>query len=206
MNNKLNNLILRHSSDFKSICDGINEYIKVSNSNIQKLTDENRSILINCVNGLTKVAEYSIEYGNYKDTWDYGSFYEYIYGPELIVKSLKTNCDYRIGMEENGIYLSFELSYNSNLRYMDDGFWKKLLELTEFDGFKYSEYEFTSDKQRKQFPELFKTNKSMIYKIMRKYFFSVINSDYNYRSSSVGEFQITCDSAPIKPDNICRVR
>lgn len=42
----------------------------------------------------------------------------------------------------------------------------------------------------KEFPELFKTNKSMIYRIMRKYIFDQTETHSQYVSGSVGEFKI----------------
>ncbi len=191
LNKKLDKLIDKHSSEFNPIIEKINAYIELSNSDIDYSTDDNWKIAIDCVNGLSKLAEYSFEYGNFKDNWEYDKFYQNLYGPELIIKSLKTNCDYRIGLDLNGIYLSTNLRFNDNLRYMDDQFWKSLMELSEFSGFEYEEYEFTSDKQRKKFPDLFKTNKSMIFRIMRKHFFDITNEDWQYSSSSVGEFKIT---------------
>ncbi|GHU96202.1 hypothetical protein FACS1894156_6980 [Bacteroidia bacterium] len=65
---------------------------------------------------------------------------------------------------------------------MGDNFWKLLLSLSDFDGFAYSEYESVSDNTKREFPELFITNKSMIYRIIRKYIFSFTERDKNYQS------------------------
>ncbi len=191
MDRKLDKLMINQSPEFNSIIEKINAYIELNNSDTDFTTDEIWETTIACVNGLSTIAKYSIEYGSFKERWDYDSFYQNFYGPELIIKALKIKCDYKIGLDENGIYLSTDLRHNGNLRYMGDQFWKKLLDLSEFKGFEYSEFEFTSDKQRKKFPDLFNTNKSMIYRIMRKYFFDVTNEDWQYKSSSVGELKIT---------------
>lgn len=163
----------------------------MSNSETDFSSDDNLKVTVNCVNAFAKIAEYSFEYGKFKDEWEYGDFYDHHYGPELIIKSIKTQCDYKIGLDENGIYLSSDLRHNVNLPYMDDQFWKSLFELSEFDGFQYEQYEFTSDEQSKKYPQLFKKDKSMIFRIMRKHFFDATNENSRYISSSVGELKIT---------------
>ncbi len=56
----------------------------------------------------------------------------------------------------------------------------------------------------KEFPELFKANKSMIYKIMRKYIFDQTETNSQYGSDSVGEFKITAEFDENFPEAIKR--
>lgn len=190
MNKKIDVLIEKHSGEFDIIIENINNYLIDRRSNNDSNTDELWRITTDCVNSLSKLAEICFSYGNFKDEWEYSHFYQHIFGPELIIKSLKTKCDYQIGIESGGIYLSTDLRFNDNLRYMGDDFWKLLLELSDCKGFFYGEYEFTRSERRKEFPELFSANKSMIYKIMRKYIFDQTDTDFEHGSSSVGEFKI----------------
>jgi hypothetical protein len=177
--------------DYKALVDAINSYLDLSYSETTSDDiDEAYKTTINCVNAFTKIFEECLAFGNFKDTWEYDKFYQNIYGPELIIKSLKTKCDYRLGLDEKGLYLSTDLRHNENLRFMDDNYWKSLLTLSEFSGFEYDEYEFVRTARTKEFPELFKTNKSMIYRIMRKYIFDQTETHSQYVSGSVGEFKI----------------
>ena len=177
--------------NFDSLIVSINNYLDLSHSDRKsENTEELYQTSINCVNTLAKIFEECLSYGNFKDKWEYGKFYQQVYGPELIIKALKTKCDYSLGLDDKGLYLSTDLRHSENLRYMDDNYWKLLLTLSDFEGFEYDEYEFVRDERVKEFDELFKTNKSMIYRIMRKYFFDSTETDSRYVSGSVGEFKI----------------
>lgn len=177
--------------DYKALIDAINSYLdsRYSETATDDI-DEVYKTTINCVNAFVKIFEECLAFGNFKDTWEYDNFYQNIYGPELIIKALKTKCDYRLGLDEKGLYLSTDLRYNENLRYMDDNYWKSLLILSDYSGFEYDEYEFVRTERTKEFPELFKANKSMIYRIMRKYIFDQTETHSQYVSGSVGEFKI----------------
>lgn len=89
---------------------------------------------------------------------------------------------------------------------MDDNYWKLLLSLTEFEGFEYEEYEFINKERRNEFPELFKANKSIIYRIMPKYIFDSIDKDSNYDSGTVGEFKIVAKIDADLSDTLKRFR
>jgi hypothetical protein len=177
--------------EYKALIDAINSYLdsRYSETGTDDI-DEVYKTTINCVNAFVKIFEECLAFGNFKDTWEYDNFYQNIYGPELIIKALKTKCDYRLGLDEKGLYLSTDLRYNENLRYMDDNYWKSLLILSDYSGFEYDEYEFVRTERTKEFPELFKANKSMIYRIMRKYIFDQTETHSQYVSGSVGEFKI----------------
>jgi len=183
--------IKNKEADYDKLIISINNYLDLWHSD-NKSEDKEQlyQTTIKCVNALAKIFEECLSYGNFKDKWEYNKFYQHIFGPELIIKALKTKCDYKLGLDDKGLYLSTDLRYNENLRYMDNNYWKSLLMLSEFDGFEYDEYEFVRSERVKEFPELFKANKSMIYRIMRKYIFDSTETDSRYVSGSVGEFKI----------------
>ncbi len=179
--------------NYNELIEKFNTYLELQYSNKKtKDVDELYKVTINCVKALANIFEICLSYGKFKDDWDYSKFYQHVFGPQLIIKSLKTKCDYRLGLDEERaeFYISTDLRYNENLRYMDDNYWKLLLTLSEFKGFEYDEYEFVRTERTKEFPELFKANKSMIYRIMRKYIFDQTETDWQYVASSVGEFKI----------------
>lgn len=181
------------SVDYNELTEKINSYLDLRYSDKKwEDTDELYKTTINCVNALASIFEICLSYGKFKDDWDYSKFYQHVFGPELIIKSLKTKCDYKLGLdEERGeLYISTDLRHNGNLRYMNDNYWKLLLNLSDTKGFEYEEYELVRDERVKEFPELFKTNKSMIYRIMRKYIFDQTETHYQYRSGSVGDLKV----------------
>ncbi|GAB1405801.1 hypothetical protein MASR1M74_29830 [Lentimicrobium sp.] len=193
------------SLDHNELIEKINAYLELRYSNKKtEDIDELYKTTLNCVNALARIFEICLTYGKFKDDWDYSKFYQHVFGPELIIKSLKTKCDYRLGLdEERGeLYISTDLRHNENLRYMDDNYWKSILKLSEINGFEYDEYEFVRDERTKEFPELFKTNKSMIYRIMRKYIFDQTETHSQYVSGSVGEFKIAAKFDEGLPETI----
>ncbi|GAB4448649.1 MAG: hypothetical protein Fur0028_03740 [Bacteroidales bacterium] len=193
------------SLDQNELIEKINAYLELRYSNKKtEDIDELCKTTLNCVNALASIFEICLTFGKFKDDWDYSKFYQHVFGPELIIKSLKTKCDYRLGLdEERGeLYISTDLRHNENLRYMDDNYWKSILKLSEINGFEYDEYEFVRDERTKEFPELFKTNKSMIYRIMRKYIFDQTETHSQYVSGSVGEFKIAAKFDEGLPETI----
>jgi len=190
MSDKLDKLIEKDAHNFNDYIKKINDYRNIIGNRDVLDSDEIWKVTIGCVNAFSKIAELCFSYGNFKDNWEYETFYQNLYGPQLIIESKKTKCNYYIGLDLEGIYLSTDLRFNQNLRYMDDKFWNNLIDLTQFEGFKYSETEFTPDNYRKKYPDLFKTNKSIVFRIMRKYFFNQITDYDNSDSCSVGEFKI----------------
>ncbi len=190
MKDKLDNIIEKHSINFELMIEKINHYLEMRRSDENIDIDKSWKINLECVNSFAKIAEMCFSYGNFKDEWEYSQFYQNFDGPELIIKSKKTSCGYRIGLAQNGIYLSTDLRFNDNLRFMGDDFWSSLLELSTHKGFNFEEYEHISKERKNKFPELFTANKSMIYRILRKYIFDQTDADFREGSSSVGDFKI----------------
>lgn len=187
---KIESIIERYSNEFDLIVENINNYLVMSRDTSQKDMNETWKTTIDAVNSLAKIAEACFAYGNFKDNWEYSNFYQNFSGPELIIKSLKTNCGYNLGLDNKGIYLRTYISHNDNIRYMGDDFWKSVLDLSEYKSFIYEENEFTRTDRTREFPQLFSANKSMIYRIMRKYIFDQTDPNFREGSSSVGELKI----------------
>lgn len=195
------------SIDYNELIEKINTYLDLKHSDRKsENTDELLNITLNCVNALANIFEIFLSYGKFKDDWDYSKFYQNYFGPELIIKSLKTKCGYRLGLddEKGELYISTDLRHNENLRYMDDNYWKLLLNLSDTNGFEYDEYEFVRTEREKEFPQLFKTNKSMIYRIMRKYIFDQTETDTRYVSGSVGEFKVVAKFSEGLPETVTK--
>jgi hypothetical protein len=191
--------------DYNLWIDTINQFLEYRYTNEkdyfkywnQKIDSDDGKIKLNaniydCLNSLQLVAKECVRFGKFKDKMDYFFAIGY-YGPEVIIKSIKTECEYTLGFVEQGFFLSTHFKYSNNIRYMSDDFWKFLLELSEFEGFSYDEYERISSETEKEYSELFVSNKSMIFKMLRKYFFDFTadNNGWKDQNSYLGELSIT---------------
>ena len=200
---KKNDIMKKRKIGIDLLIESFNTYFVSLNSEERLLNPEiYHEKLISCVDSLSEIFEEFLSFGKFKDNWDYNYFNDFLNGPELIIKSLKTNCTYGLGINNEGLFLSMHLNNAENLRYMDDLFWKNLLNLSDFDGFIYEEYEFIRDERRKEFPELFKTNKSMIFRILRKYIFDSTENHSQYLPGSVGEFKMSAKFSDPLPSSI----
>jgi hypothetical protein len=131
--------------------------------------------IFNCLEGFKFIANKCIINGKFKDTWEY-NFSIGFYGPELHIKSKKTKCEYILGFEKNNIFLTTFFWHSENIRYMGDDFWKILLNLSDIEGFKYDVQPIGTETE-KSYSELFVSKKSIIFQILRKYFFDKIHGD-----------------------------
>jgi len=144
--------------------------------------------IFDCLKVFGEIADKCWMYGHFKDDSE-KTFCIGYYGPIIYIKSVKTVCEYQFGFNEKGIYLSTHFKYSNNIRYMGDDFWKLLLSLSEFEGFSYFENQKVSSKIEKEYSELFASNKSLIFRMLRKYFFDVTIDDYD-KNSYLGELEI----------------
>lgn len=187
MYTSLNKLIEENSEKFETWVAYINEYTRIWNSEVDFSDELHWKITINVVNAFSGISELCFKYGKYRDQWDYGHFYQHLEGPELIIKSIKTNAEFMIGLDRKGIYLRTDLRQTQNLKNMGDEFWKQVFVLSEFPGFEYEEYEFVGTEVQNKYPDLFLGYKGMIFRIFRKYFLEVIE---HKEIGSLGEFTI----------------
>ncbi|MGA3012438.1 MAG: hypothetical protein ABSD71_00240 [Bacteroidales bacterium] len=187
MNTLLNKIIKENSNKFDTWVDQINEYTRIWNSDVDHSTDLQENITLNVVNTFSGISELCIKYGKFKDRWDIGHFYLHIEGPELIIKSQKTETEFMLGLSRKGVYLKTDLRQTQNLKNMGDVFWKQLFVLSEFPGFEYEEYEFVSTEIQKKYSDLFNGYKCMIFRIFRKYFLGMLEHN---EVGSIGEFKI----------------
>ena len=190
MNEKLDKLINNHQDEFEGIINKINCIIIMNADNVNKYSDEeNFDVIRYCVEGFAKIAEYLIEYGNFKDTWDYDSYWMNLYGPELIIRSDKIGCDYKIGVDLEGVYIRFDLKFSDYIVYMDDEFWVQILSLINYKGFSHDSYEIS--KYRNTHPKLYSSNKSIVFKIIRDLIMNLTDKKWEEQSSDIGEFRIS---------------
>jgi len=191
MDSRLASIIHKNVGNFERWIDAINNHHTIRHSGKEFTPTELHNLSVATSNILAEISNLFFEYGNFKDEFDNGSMYHYIYGPNLIIKSIKTNTTYNLGVDERGIYISANLRYPENLKDMDDQFWQNLLKLTELGKFEFIEHEWFDDKTKKKHPELFLTKKSTIFRILRKYF---IDISEDKEVGNVGEPQITWTS------------
>lgn len=193
MDYRLQNIIDNNSIHFDKWIATINKFDDLARDLNRTDDFENyQNISREAVNVLAGVFEMCKTYGRFKDDWDYSSYYENLYGVDLIIESKKMNTRFFLGLDNKGFYLRADLNNEENLRNMKDDFWKKLLSLKDYEGFEYEEREGFSRETKRQYPELFHTYKGMIFRIFRKYFLDITDTSvYNNGVGCLGEFRVS---------------
>jgi len=156
--------------------DQINYYNKVTYWERDLAPDDGIDLTLNTVNVLSNIFELFKKFGGFKDTFDSSKFTLNLYGPSLIIKSVKTNVTYRFALDYESLSLSTHLYNIKNLRHMDDNFWSQIMRLPSLGEFKLSEYEFYGKETIRGHEELFNNQKSSLFRIFRSYFLgSILN-------------------------------
>lgn len=193
IDNRLQKLIAESSINFDNWTDAINTHneLMLSSDRTEDI-DKAYNITLKAVNTISSIFEVVGKFGRYKDEWDHSQFYQNVYGFDLIIKSNKLSSPFYLGIDDKGFYVRTDLNNEVNLKNMKDDFWKKLLSLTDYEGFEFNQYEDCSHEAKKAHPELFHSYKGMMFQIFRKYFFdSTETSPYNNGIGSLGEFRVT---------------
>ncbi len=187
MNGRLNKIIIDKSSEFSNWFEILNRHrdsilaVEVpSQKEYSQLTFETSSVL-------GEIADLAIKYGGFKDNFDTSKMYMNLYGPSLIIKSVKTGGIFYLATDLEGIHLETSFLHDDNLKNMNDQFWVELFELKKFRGFEYKENShFNIDTQRK-YPELFHTYKDTLFLMFRKFFLSHME---NHNEIDIGSFKV----------------
>lgn len=106
-----------------------------------------------------------IKAGNFMDTMDSSKCSMHVYGQYLLVRSEKMNITFDWGVEHDYFYLESYLGHADKLRYMDDEFYRSLLELKALKNFEYR-LNGTLSKDQKPYYE---NKTSLIFGLIRNY-------------------------------------
>lgn len=177
MDSKLDKLILASEANFNTWINRLNEHLhRLSKERmiIDRKPDEQ---IFRIADALCSISELFIKYGNFKDTFKTGDFILHYYGPELDILSEKTGINLDFGIDQKGLYLSSRLSYIENLPYMDDGFYKDFLSLSEFGDFSIFENQGYNNPLARENEQLFVTQKSQMFKMLRYFFVGYLGNE-----------------------------
>jgi hypothetical protein len=153
------------------------------------MNDNRNDVTQDAVDVLAKISQLYFDFGCFKDKFDNSKMYLNLYGPQLIIKSLKTNTEYYLSLDGSEIQLNTHLKYSENLRYMDDSYFLAMLKLKELGRFELINY--GSGQREQKYMELFNNNKSSIFILLRQY---IINTMEDTQDSSPETLQITWTS------------
>lgn len=199
MDKRVNKIIEKHSIDFESWTKILNKYIQDPYSKGEISQDDAVHLIHEVVKVLSELTQACIDFGNFKDTFEYDNFRQHFYGPELIINSQKTTTVYYIGFDNNGIYIRTYLKHNFNLKNMDDTFWSSILSLNKFGRFELIEHEHFGKETKSNYPELFNNQKGVVFRLFRKYFVSLLSEEDKFRRKdiigSLGDLQVSWDSS-----------
>ncbi|TXD81173.1 hypothetical protein ESY86_18525 [Subsaximicrobium wynnwilliamsii] len=172
MNIRLNKIIIENCKEFDLWTEILNQQrASIFTEEIQS-EEEFTNVTYETSAVLGKIADLAIRYGNFKDDFDTSKMHLNLYGPSLIIKSIKTNGTYYLATDLEGIYLRTSFLHAENLKNMRDDFWSELFELKKFSGFEYEENSFFSIDVQRKYPELFQNYKDTMFLMFRKYFLS----------------------------------
>lgn len=187
MDNKLRQLLDDTSPKFNEWINSINLHNEAQQS-LEKYTQDELTDLTFKVSAiLGEISELCFKYGGFKDKFDNSKMYLNLYGLSVIIKSEKTDTTYYLGLDERGIYLNTFLRDAENLRHMDDTFYQDILQLNDLGKFELLENEMYGKETTKHYPELFNSQKSTIYRLLRNY---VVGMGKEERNVILGQFQI----------------
>jgi len=139
------------------------------------------------------VLEQALKSSRIKDDFEY--FWHQ--GPQCIIvvgKSAKTSTAYEFFYDhwKNTLHFQSFIGNPYNLKNLQDGFLVDFFKVCEDNGFKYEENSF-SPSLEKRFPDLYKTFKGNIYRLMRNYFLRITDEDADLANLDLGYFSASWD-------------
>ncbi len=185
-NKKLIDIIEQSESQFYEWVEILNNHRDIYDISSNHTAEERYDITMNTANVLNHISQLFFRYGNFKDTFDTSEMYLHTEGLEIIIKSKKNDTDYRLGVDDKGIYLTTYLKYSNNIRYMDDSFYSEILNLENLGKFEYLENE-TYPLEDKTYSKLFNNKKSNIFRILRNY---IIGTVEQYDDVIIGTLKV----------------
>jgi hypothetical protein len=111
----------------------------------------------------------------YKHEDFYVNFFPF--GINLLFDEPKTKTMYNFGIDENGYFMTVPLMNVENLKYMEDNFWRKLIQLNDFAKLNFIGDNNLTNKEGKKYEKYFKSQKSSVFQILRNYFLFEIFDD-----------------------------
>jgi len=169
--------------DLENLCEAINGFDAVGHL---EGTDNIRVTM-------HKVLAHAVKSSKIKDQFEY--FWHL--GPQVIIiiaKSQKTDVDYEFFYDYRRNTLHFQSFIHNpyNLKNLQDKFLIEFFSICEQNGFKYEQNSFSPSLERK-FPDLYKTFKGNIYRLMRNYFLLVTDEDRSTQDLDLGFFSASWD-------------
>ncbi|SKC47473.1 hypothetical protein [Ohtaekwangia koreensis] len=165
-------LVKKHSTSRNELDSLFQSYLRLTFNPGDFSEDEGIKIIYGTNNLLMSLARPFFEYNKFKDTWDNSKFYMNAYGQTLILESKKTNHTFEFGIDREVIYLQSYISYPENFKNMNDGFWRSVLELSNYGDFSFVENAVMGSKET----QYFNNKKSNLFRLLRNYFLHEINN------------------------------
>lgn len=187
MDEKLTKLLDQNSHKFHDWVKTINEHNAMSNPDSNLTKEQKFELVDKTAEVLAQISELYFKYGAFKDKFDNSKMSLDVYGLHIFIESKKIGCVFQLGIDEKGFYLSTYMRYAKNLRHMDDNFYKEILSLMELGEFELQENERYGNQVTSKYEDLYKNQKSKIFRILRNYFVGLSEKEINVL---LGEFLI----------------
>jgi len=135
---------------------------------------------------LIEIAKNFYEYGKFKDTWNDFKCSLDIYGQTIYLKSIKTGIDFKWGVYQNCFFLESYIHYPENLKYMNDDFWRLILDLSEYGEFSFVENCGIGSEEK----HYFNNKKSNLFRLMRNYIITDIEIYKSAKEKSISLIEL----------------
>ena len=187
MDKKLKKIIDDNSDKLSDWIRVVNDHNSMFSVEKNLTQDEQTDLTFKAVGILAKISELYFQYGAFQYNFDNSKMYVHIYGPNLIIKSTKTDWEFHLGINDKGIYLETHMRHPENLRHMGDSFYSDLLSLSELGTFELQEREKYISEVTNKYDQLFSNQKSKIFRLLRNYF---VGTTEIQRDILLGDFHI----------------
>lgn len=131
--------------------------------------DEAEQLTFAFVRMLNEILEYAINQNRFKESWEPTMFMPYVDGLHILKKAKRTQTDFEFGIDLRGFYFQLSPRYISNLRYMDDTFWKEFLQLSETGEFDFVVSESLGRVETVKDERKIKDGKSKLFTLLKNY-------------------------------------
>lgn len=167
------------------LCDAINNFDESAENSVEDYY-KLRDAMFNFLDAIIKK-------GNFKDSFEFSYSIGLVF--ETIAISKKTGAYFRFGFNTMTNEISFiSWIHNSyNLKNIQDSFWIEFFTTCDKYNFKYVQNCF-SPKAEKELPDLYKTFKGNIYRLMRNYFVSIAFDHDDKTNLDMGSFEAVWNS------------
>lgn len=157
-------------AEFESWSKSLADYVRGFHTLEEDVSVEKvENLTFSFVRTLNEILELAITRNRFKETWGPTMFMPFIDGLEISKKASRTQTSFEFGIDLNGFYFQTSPQHIRNLRYMDDGFWRLFLQLSETGEFDFVVNEWPGGAETAKSENKLKNGKSRLFTLLKNY-------------------------------------